>query len=216
MKMKIYVELTQEDYDTICFLNRLAYFDLKYPEPFNKVATVSKLDGLRMNVFDMGHYTLVICCGTNDLRDWITNFKVALGIEPHQYWSAYDYVVQEVYLKDREKPIVMSGHSLGGGIAEHVSSTIWCQCITFNGCGCKHLIPYYHRDDFECINVITKHDILNGITRRIPFAKKYMQHNGEIYIVDDKSWFPLSVKSHSDFGSMGNFDFSKTKTKKMG
>lgn len=211
-----YADLTQEDYDTICFLNRLVYFDLEYPKPFNKTSSCKSFNGLRMNVFDMGEYSLVICCGTDSLLDWISNFKVALGIKPYQYWDAYSHVIQEVYFKDTSKPIVMSGHSLGGGIAEYVASEIRCQCITFNGCGSKHLVPPNHRDDFECINIITKHDILNGVTRHIPFVKNYMQHNGETYITGDNSWLPLSVKSHSDFNSLGKFDFSRTKKQEMG
>lgn len=195
--------LHQEDYDTIVFLTKLVYCDVDgfYPKPFDKVVTIEKFSGLRMNIFDMDDYNLVVICGTNSLRDWISNFKVAFGLTPNQYYDAYDYVIEQAWRKDTTKPIVVVGHSLGGGVAEFVASRINCTCITFNGCGSKHIVDKRYRDDFKCINLVTSRDILNGITRRIPFAKNYLQHCGETYIIrDTDGFFPLSVKSHSNFG----------------
>lgn len=194
--------LHQEDYDTIVFLTKLVYYDVDgiYPKPFDKVKTVEKFSGLRMNIFDMDDYNLVVICGTNSLRDWISNLKVAIGIIPNQYFDAYDYVIEEAWRKNTMKPIVIVGHSLGGGVAEYVASEIRCTCITFNGCGSKHLIEKRYREDFKSINLVTNRDILNGITRRIPFAKNYLQHCGKTYIIKDTDGFsPLSIKSHSNF-----------------
>lgn len=199
--------VTQEDYDTILFLTRLSYYedvDDIYPEPFNKTMTVEKFSGLRLNMFDMDDYILFIICGTNSLVDWIANCKVALGIVPHQYTQAYYYIKNNT--PNSSKPIIIAGHSLGGGIAEYVASSInhyfQIVCITFNGCGCSHLIHPSLRDSNEVINVVTDSDILNGITMRLPFAKCYMQHCGTTYVVNDESRLPLSVKAHSDFKSM--------------
>jgi hypothetical protein len=201
------VNITQEDYDTILFLTRLSYYedvDDIYPEPFDKIATVEKFSGLRLNMFDMDEYVLFIICGTNSLRDWVANCKVALGIVPHQYDEAYYYIKN--HTPNSSKPIVIAGHSLGGGVAEYVASSInhyfKVTCITFNGCGCSHLIHPSLRELNEVINVVTDSDILNGITMRLPFAKYYMQHCGATYIVQDESVLPLSVKAHSDFKAM--------------
>lgn len=199
--------ITQEDYDTVLFLTRLSYYedvDNIYPEPFNKIATVEKITGLRVNVFDMDEYNLFIICGTNSAIDWVANCKVGLGFVPHQYEQAYSCIRHYATIKN--KPSIIAGHSLGGGIAEFVASELSqylevC-CITFNGCGCKHLINPNLRENVSVINIVTDSDILNGITTRLPFVKDYMQHCGVTYIVKDSSMLPLSVKAHSDFGAM--------------
>lgn len=197
--MNIY-KINQQDYDTILFLTRLAYYsdvDDIYPEPFDKVVTVEHYSGLRFNVFDMDDYVLVVICGSNSLRDWITNTKVGLGIEPKQYIQAKQHVLHNIY-GVYDKPIVFSGHSLGGGIAEYLGTFFEEASISFNGCGMKHLVK--GRIVVESINIVTKHDILNGITLHLPF-KKYMQHCGQVIEVEDGRWF-YSAKSHTDFGAM--------------
>lgn len=200
-------KITQQDYDTILFLTRLTYYedvDDIYPKPFSNMATFEKMNGLRLNMFDMDDYILFIICGTNSLIDWVANTKVALGIIPRQYMEAYYYIKN--HSPNHGKPIIIAGHSLGGGIAEYVASCMCYHdqvlCITFNGCGCSHLIqPMLRRED-DIINVITDSDILNGITKRLPFTRYYMQHCGKILEVEDNSKLPLSIKAHSDFKAM--------------
>lgn len=194
--------LTQQDYDTILFLTRLSYYedvDDLYPEPFSKVATVTRLSGLRFNVFEFDEYVLVIICGTNSMRDWIANTKIALGIESKQIKQAKDWVVNNVWTRTL-KPIVFVGHSLGGAIASCVADFTFEQSITFNSCGYKHLIDRTGTSAVSHLNIITRHDILTGITNRLPF-KSYMQLEGTVVMVEDKYRF-LSIKSHSDFGAM--------------
>ena len=197
------MKITVEDYDIIVFLTRLVYYDLEYPECFNCTHSLSLISGLKLNRFDMGDYDLIIACGTNSFRDWVTNLKVALRLTPIQYKQACNFV-NEIE-KDGTKPIVIVGHSLGGGIAEYIASSLSVYFdvtgITFNGCGCKHLINPSLRDYTNTYNIITSRDILNGITRRIPFAKNYLQHTGSTYIVKDEGLLPLSVKSHCDFSA---------------
>lgn len=200
-------KITQQDYDTILFLTRLSYYedvDNIYPKPFDKIATVERFSGLRLNMFDMGDYMLFIICGSNSFNDWIANAKVALGFVPHQYEQAYCYVKNNT--PHHAKPIIIAGHSLGGGIAEYVASNMCYHdqvlCLTFNGCGCSHLIHPILRKEGGVINIVTDSDILNGITMRLPFAQYYMQHTGEVLVVKDESWFPLSFKAHSDFKAM--------------
>ena len=190
------MKITKEEYETIIFLTRLVYYDLDYPDMFNCLKQIDLLSGLRLNIFDMGEYDLYVLCGTNGLNDWVANIKVGLGITPRQYKRAYKEIHE--FSMERERPMIIVGHSLGGGIAEYASSKIVGDvvCITFNGCGCLHLID---KPLEQTYNIITTRDILNGITEKIPFAKKYMKHGGVKIYVEDKGFFPLSVKSHCNF-----------------
>ena len=200
------MKITREDYDTIVFLTRLVYYELEYPQPFICLKQIDLLTGLKLNIFDMEEYDLYVICGTNGLNDWIANIKVALRITPRQYKRAYNEVMW--FSIGRNKPVVIVGHSLGGGIAEYVGSRLTSDvtCITFNGCGCLHLVDKPVETTY---NIITSRDILNGITEHIPFAKKYMQHGGEKFFIEDKGFFPLSVKSHCNFLAFSKFDVNE-------
>ena len=195
-------KITQEDYDVIVFLTKLVYLDLEFPEPFERKERIEKITGLRIDVFDMGDYELFIMCGTNGLNDWIANLKVGLGFVPRQYDQAYFNVKNR--MPNSSKPVVIAGHSLGGGLAEYVASNLYYHqqviCLTFNGCGVAHLIHPILRKENDMFNIITDDDILNSITRPLAFLGYYMQHTGKVIMVKDKCFF-LSIKSHGNFSA---------------
>ena len=201
-------KITQEDYDVIVFLTRLVYYDLTYPQPFHCDLEIDLGSGLKLNSFDMGDYQLFIICGTNSLIDWVANIKVALGFTPRQYDQAYYYVKN--HAPNSSKPVIIAGHSLGGGIAEYVASSLYYHrevvCLTFNGCGCSHLIHPLLRKEKDVYNIVTDNDILNGITLRIPFVQYYMQHTGKVIMMKDKEHILLSVGSHSNFRLFAKLD----------
>ena len=195
-------KITQEDYDVIVFLTKLVYLDLKFPEPFERKERIDKITGLRIDIFDMGEYELFIMCGTNGLNDWVANLKVGLGFIPRQYEQAYFNVKNR--MPESCKPVIIAGHSLGGGLAEYVTSNLYYHqqviCLTFNGCGCSHLIHPILRKADDMFNIITDDDILNSITRPLSIFGCYMQHTGKVIMVKDKHFF-LSVKSHCNFAA---------------
>ena len=197
------MKITQEIYDTSLFLSRCVYYEIEgvYPKPFNKCLTYEgKFTGLKMNIFDMGEYYIAVLCGTNDFHDVVADIKVGLHITPYQYKRAV-----EVIERLEEKPIVFVGHSLGGFLAGMLHSTFKEQscAICLNPCGYRHLLK--DEEGLNILNIITRHDILNNITRNIPFAKKYLQTLGEVVVLEDRYWLPLSVKAHSDFVSMAKY-----------
>ena len=198
------MKITQEIYDTSLFLSWCVYYEIEgvYPKPFNKCLTYEgKFTGLKMNVFDMGEYYIAVLCGTNDFHDVVADIKVGLHITPYQYKRAV-----EVVERLEEKPIVFVGHSLGGFLAGMLHSTFKEQscAICLNPCGYRHLLK--DEEGLNILNIVTRHDILNNITRNIPFAKKYLQTLGEVVVLEDRYWFPLSVKAHSDFVSMAKYN----------
>ena len=195
-------KITQEDYDVIVFLTKLVYSDLKFPEPFERKERIDKITGLRIDIFDMGEYELFIMCGTNGLNDWVANLKVGLGFVPRQYDQAYFNVKNR--MPESSKPVIIAGHSLGGGLAEYVASNLYYHqqviCLTFNGCGVSHLIHPILRKTDDMFNIITDDDILNSITKPLCIFGSYMQHTGKVIMVKDKHFF-LSVKSHCNFAA---------------
>ena len=195
-------KITQEDYDVIVFLTKLVYLDLEFPKPFERKERIEKITGLRIDIFDMGDYELFIMCGTNGLNDWIANLKVGLGFVPRQYDQAYFNVKNR--MPESSKPVIIAGHSLGGGLAEYVTSNLYYHqqviCLTFNGCGCSHLIHPILRKENDMFNIVTDDDILNSITRPLSIFGCYMQHTGKVIMVKDKHFF-LSVKSHCNFAA---------------
>ena len=196
------MKITQEDYDVIVFLTKLVYLDLEFPKPFERKERIEKITGLRIDIFDMGDYELFIMCGTNGLNDWIANLKVGLGFIPRQYEQAYFNVKNR--MPSSSKPVIIAGHSLGGGLAEYVASNLYYHqqviCLTFNGCGVSHLIHPILRKTDDIFHIITDDDILNSITRPLCIFGSYMQHTGKIIMIKDKHFF-LSVKSHCNFAA---------------
>ena len=195
-------KITQEDYDVIVFLTKLVYLDLEFPKPFERKERIEKITGLRIDIFDMGDYELFIMCGTNGLNDWVANLKVGLGFIPRQYEQAYFNVKNR--MPNSSKPVIIAGHSLGGGLAEYVASNLYYHqqviCLTFNGCGVSHLIHPILRKTDDMFNIITDDDILNSITKPLCIFGSYMQHTGKVIMVKDKHFF-LSVKSHGNFSA---------------
>ncbi len=75
---------------------------------------------------------VVVFEGTNPISnlDWGTNIRAFVGIPTFQHVFAFNYMA-EVF--DKYGPnITVTGHSLGGGIAQMVGSTLGLKTITFN------------------------------------------------------------------------------------
>ena len=104
------MKITQEIYDTALFLSRCVYYEMEgvYPKPFDKCLTYEgKFSGLKMNVFDMEEYHIIVLCGTNDFHDVIADIKVGLCIVPRQYKTAVDATYGR---RTRAVLIMDSGH----------------------------------------------------------------------------------------------------------
>ena len=191
-------KLTQNQYEQIVFLTKCIYVDdLVYPSFLGYQHSVVLLSGLRMNLFIGQDFDLFVICGTNSFRDWITNTKVALNITPRQHQQALKKVLQHYSTMDKDKPLIIAGHSLAGGIAEYCKSFMSndVYCIGFNGCGVKHLCQ--NRSDDNILHIITSRDILNCITQVLP-GKNYMKHMGNVKKIDDSKTFN-PIKSHCNF-----------------
>lgn len=79
-----------------------------------------------------GHYVLAYS-GTDEGKDWLTNFRQGLGFEDAQYNQAMA-LAREARVAFGDE-VVITGHSLGGGLAAAASITSGIPAVTFNASG---------------------------------------------------------------------------------
>ena len=79
-----------------------------------------------------GHYVIAYS-GTDEGKDWLTNFRQGLGFEDAQYNQAVALAREaQVAFGDQ---VVITGHSLGGGLAGAASIATGIPAVTFNASG---------------------------------------------------------------------------------
>lgn len=90
--------------------------------------------GFRARIYSdsKGHYVLVFC-GTNETRDWLHNIRQGVGFEDAQYDHAVRLSLQAH--KSFGDNLVLTGHSLGGGLALVGSLATNSPAVTFNAAG---------------------------------------------------------------------------------
>ena len=81
---------------------------------------------------DQGQYVLAYS-GTDEGKDWLTNLRQGVGIEDAQYNQAMA-LAREAKIAFGDE-VVITGHSLGGGLAGVASITSGIPAVTFNASG---------------------------------------------------------------------------------
>ena len=190
--------MKQTDYQMLVFLNQCIYHDLSYPDFITLSHKSKKLSGLSVEMFEYENYDVIVFCGSNDWKDWLNNFLMIFGRKPKTFSQALEFVVKNYSF---ERPLYLTGHSLGGAIASYLYLTInknKVRCITFNSCGVSHFFGNvsFVEQPKHLQHYITTKDILNRITHKLPF--NLFKHFGKInYINDDLS--KNGIQSHSNF-----------------
>lgn len=91
------------------------------------------LSGKRVSVLSdpSTNKTYVVHRGTSGLKDWFTDFEMALGYEGGRRFRHAENIQKKAEAKYGKNNIVTMGHSLGGRIAEKVGKKT-SNIITFN------------------------------------------------------------------------------------
>jgi hypothetical protein len=108
----------------------------------------------RIYTDESGHYVLAFR-GTNEGKDWPHNLKQGLGLLDVQYEQA-DRLASKAAREFGQENLVITGHSLGGGLATAASLRTKCPAVTFNASGLHdntierlELDPAYAREATE-------------------------------------------------------------------
>lgn len=90
--------------------------------------------GFRAGIYSdgQGHYVLAFA-GSNDGKDWLNNFEQGLGLSAGQYREAE--TVAGLAKDAFGDNLVITGHSLGGGLAAAAAAKYDIAAVTFNAAG---------------------------------------------------------------------------------
>jgi hypothetical protein len=106
-------------------------------------------------------------------QDWSSNFQMAVNQLPDQYLFAEQFLDQVVdAYSNAGVSITITGHSLGGSLAQLLAAETGLSATTFNAYGTKDLVPDLNSryglniDPNATYNNITNHQtMLDGVSR---------------------------------------------------
>ncbi|MEI2454403.1 XVIPCD domain-containing protein [Lysobacter firmicutimachus] len=133
--------------------------------------------GFRARIYgdDQGRYVLAYS-GTDEGKDWLTNFRQGLGFEDAQYNQAIA-LAREAKIAFGDQ-VAITGHSLGGGLAGAASISTGIPAVTFNASG-------VHDKTLERIGIDAD------------AAKQEVAHNGQIRRFAVKNEILTDLQEHS-------------------
>ena len=130
---------------------------------------------------DQGHRVLAYS-GTDEAKDWTTNFGQGLGFETAQYNQAIALARQAKVAYGED--VVITGHSLGGGLAAAASIAADIPAVTFNAAGVHDRTLERIGLDADAVKAeagnglvrryAVDHDILTGLQERTPILNHLM------------------------------------------
>jgi len=133
-----------------------------------KAAYEDLVNGFKVSTFVKGKKLAVVFQGTNpnELIDWTTDIAAKMGLEPGQYKDALNYAGQIIEQAGANYEIVMTGHSLGGGLATYAALYYGKPAIVFNaapmGSGMLGDIQNLNENKSLVTNIDMQGDVVSG------------------------------------------------------
>lgn len=107
-------------------------------KPINTID--NKETGFRAAAYKKDGKVIIAYCGTNDKKDISNDTQMAKGEIPEQFKEA-DEFFQQIAKENEGCPILVTGHSLGGSLAELVASkNESTAAVTFNAFGVDKIV----------------------------------------------------------------------------
>ena len=145
------------------------------------------VNGFKATTFIKGKTLVVVFQGTNPTEwvDWTTDIAAMMGLEPAQYKEALMYAGYIIEQAGNNYDVVMTGHSLGGGLATYAALHFDKPAVVFNAApmGNRMLSQVQNLNEKKSLvkNIDMKGDAVSGLGGQI----------GLIYVVE----VPLGVRA---------------------
>lgn len=159
---KLSVGLANDVYRT----NKRGFGDYELVQSIN-----NKQNGFSAAAYSNGKDVYISYAGTDDAFDMKSDYDLMMGKIPQQYSDAKSFydIVKSTY---PDKNITLTGHSLGGSLAQLVASTAGndVNAITFAAFGTREIIennPEMFTDSKTTYNYISEKDVVSNSSKHI-------------------------------------------------
>ena len=129
---------------------KLNCWQMVYKEPETK-------NGFEGQIYQKGNNIVVVYKGTNQTKDFLnSDIPMGVGYSPKQQEDAHNLFLkaQSMY-KDKNVNIEVTGHSLGGSMAQIESARTGVQATTFNAYGTGNILKKegYTNEEISTMNI---------------------------------------------------------------
>jgi len=128
--------------------------NFELPNDWQKINSYSKINGLQATVYKKGNKIIISYSGTNSLLDFLGS-DIPLGTNslPIQYKSA-NKIYKETIQNYAGARIIVTGHSLGGSLAQLISAANGCLAVTFNAYSTAEILKNAGCENIKNLNII--------------------------------------------------------------
>lgn len=165
----------------LMILSGHTYHNRKFelPEGWQELTSYSATNGFQATVYKKGNDIAISYRGTDSLGDFILS-DIPIGTKillPAQYKNANE-VYKEIKQMYPKANITLTGHSLGGSLAQLISAENNCPAVTFNPYGTGDILNHtgYNRKDLNIINYGNPKDNI--------FNLNYSQQPGRTFVTN--------------------------------
>ena len=143
---------------------------------------------------------IIAYAGTDSPGDWISNAQMAINQLPGQYTQALN-TYNAIKNENPNANITITGHSLGGSLAQLVGATTGANTVTFNSYGTSKIFESMGFNPNANYSNITNYNNSTDILNMINLIKNV--HNlGNNFIIESN--ITDQIESHKDFDTIIN------------